>query len=107
MKRYGSVIAIRPEKLEEYKKLHANAWPEVLGMIRKCNSRNYTIFYRHGLLFSYFEYTGTDYATDMAKMAADPVTQDWWKLTDPCQKPVDTAQPGEWWAPTEEVFHLD
>lgn len=107
MKRYGSVIAVRPEKLVEYKKLHANAWPEVLAMLKKCNIQNYSIYYRDGLLFSYFEYTGTDYAADMAKMAADPVTQDWWKHTDPCQKPVDTAKPGEWWVPAEEVFHLD
>ncbi|HOP12183.1 MAG TPA: L-rhamnose mutarotase [Oscillospiraceae bacterium] len=107
MKRYGSVIKVRPEKLEEYKKLHANAWPEVLAMIQKCNIRNYSIFYRDGLLFSYFEYIGDDFAGDMAEMAADPVTQAWWKLTDPCQNPVDTAKPGEWWAPTEEVFHCD
>jgi len=107
MKRYGSVIGVKQEKLEEYKKLHANAWPDILAMIKKCNIQNYSIYYRDGLLFSYFEYTGTDYAADMAKMAADSVTQNWWKHTDPCQKPIDTAKPGEWWSPTEEVFHLD
>jgi L-rhamnose mutarotase len=52
MVRYASVIGVRPEKLEEYKKLHANAWPEVLDMIKKCNIQNYSIFYRDGLLFS-------------------------------------------------------
>jgi len=40
-------------------------------------------------------------------MAADPETQKWWKLTDPCQQPVETAQKGEWWATMEEVFHTD
>lgn len=33
MKRYGSIIGVRPEKLEEYKKLHAAVWPEVLQTI--------------------------------------------------------------------------
>lgn len=107
MQRYGSVIKLRPEKLAEYKHLHANAWPEVLNMIRACNIRNYSIYYKDGFLFSYFEYTGEDFAADMQKMAADPKTQEWWKLTDPCQEPLDTRQPGEWWASMEEFFHAD
>ena len=34
MKRYGMVIGLRPEKLEEYNRLHAAVWPDVLKMIR-------------------------------------------------------------------------
>ena len=30
MKRIGMTIGIRPDKIDEYKKLHANVWPEVL-----------------------------------------------------------------------------
>jgi len=107
MKRYGSVIKVKAEKLEEYKKLHANAWPEVLKMIADCNIRNYSIYYKDGLLFSYYEYIGLNYEQDMARMAADPVTQQWWSLTDPCQEPLETRQTGEWWASMEEVFHVD
>jgi len=107
MQRYGSVIKLRPEKLEEYKQLHANAWRSVLDMIRACNIRNYSIYYKDGYLFSYFEYHGSDYAADMQKMAADPQTQAWWKLTDPCQEPLETRKPGEWWASMEEFFHTD
>ena len=105
MKRYGSVIRVVPEKLEEYKQLHAAVWPGVLKMIRECNIRNYSIYYRDGFLFSYYEYIGNDYETDMAKMAADPGTQRWWKVTDPCQRPIEPAAQGEWWAGMEEVFH--
>ncbi|HUX01761.1 MAG: L-rhamnose mutarotase [Phycisphaerae bacterium] len=107
MKRYGSVIRVRPEKLQEYKRLHAAAWPAVIERIRRSNIRNYSIFYRDGLLFSYFEYVGQDYEADMAAIAADPVTQEWWRQTDPCQEPVETVAEGEWWAPMEEVFHTD
>jgi L-rhamnose mutarotase len=107
MQRYGSLIKLRPEKLDEYKELHANAWPEVLAMIRKCNIRNYSIYYKDGFLFSYFEYIGEDYAADMAKMAEDLTTQEWWKLTDPCQEPLETRKEGEWWASMEEFFHAD
>ena len=105
--RYGSVIRVKPEKLEEYKALHAHPWPEVNRMLKEVNIRNYSIFYRDGYLFSYFEYTGTDFEADMEKMARDSVTREWWKLTDPCQEPVESAGEGIWWADMEEVYHLD
>ena len=65
MKRYGMVIGLNEDKIEEYKKLHEAAWPEVLKTIEECNIRNYSI-YLHRLdeagyyLFSYFEYVGCD-----------------------------------------------
>ncbi len=107
MKRYGSVIKVKPEKLDEYKRLHADPWPGVLKMIESCNIHNYSIYLKDGFLFSYFEYTGEDYPADTAKMAADPLTREWWKLTDPCQEPLPTRREGEWWASMEEVFHCD
>ncbi len=107
MKRYGKVIKIKPEKLEEYKELHAAVWPGVLKKINECNIQNYSIYYRDGFLFSYYEYTGDDHDADMKKMAADPETQRWWKVTDPCQQPLETCKEGEWWAGMEEVFHTD
>jgi L-rhamnose mutarotase len=107
MTRYGSVIGVRPEKLEEYKRLHAAVWPDVLKMIKDCNIRNYSIYYKDGYLFSYFEYIGTDFDADMAKMAADPTTQKWWAVCKPCQSALPTRKPGEWWADMEEVFHCD
>ena len=112
MKRYGSVISLRPEKVEEYKKLHAAVWPDVLKMIRQCNIRNYSIYLRklddgQQYLFSYFEYVGNNFAADMAKMAADPTTQKWWSVCKPCQKPLNKCAPDEWWADMEEVFHCD
>ena len=107
MKRYGSVIGVKREAVEEYKERHANVWPEVLDMIRRCNIRNYSIYLRDDLLFGYFEYHGSDFEADMAKMAADPKTQEWWKLVGPMQIPFESRANGEWWASMEEVFHLD
>ena len=112
MKRYGMVIGLRPEKIEEYKKLHAAVWPGVLMMIKQCHIDNYSIYLRQlddgrHYLFSYFEYNGADFAADMAKMAADPTTQEWWALCKPCQQPLKNRAPEEWWAGMEEVFHAD
>lgn len=107
MKRYGSVIKVKVEKLEEYKLLHAAVWPNILKMIKECNIQNYSIYYRDGFLFSYYEYTGNDYTADMKKMSDDPETQRWWAVCKPCQQPLETRQDGEWWTEMEEVFHLD
>ncbi len=107
MKRYGMVIKVRPEKFDEYMKVHAAVWPGVLEMIKKCNIRNYSIYHKDGYLFSYFEYMGEDFEADMAKMAGDATTQKWWEVCKPCQEPLATRREGEWWADTEEVFHCN
>lgn len=107
MIRRGELIKVKPEKLEDYKYHHAHAWPEVNAMIKACNIRNYSIFSRGDELFAYYEYVGEDFEADMAKMAADPKTQEWWDLVKPFQKPLEDRKEGEWWAAMEEVYHLD
>ena len=110
--RYGSITGLRPEKVAYYKKLHAAVWPGVLKKITACNIHNYSIYLKEiegrQYLFSYFEYTGNDFAADMKKMAADTATQRWWKETAPTQIPLpDAAAKGETWSNMEEVFHKD
>ena len=105
--RHGAVLRVRPEHFEEYKRQHAAAWPEVLATMTRCGLRNFSIYHREGWLFSYYEYVGDDYAADMARIAADPVTQRWWALMGPMQDPLPTRAKGEWWASMEEVFHHD
>ena len=112
VERYGMVIGVKPERIEDYKKLHAAAWPGVLAKIKECHIRNYSIYLREVekgqyLLFSYFEYAGDDFEADMARMAADPETRRWWKETDPCQTPIPTRGEKEFWSRMGEVFHLD
>jgi L-rhamnose mutarotase len=107
VKRVGQVIRVRPEAIEAYERLHAAPWPGVLATLQAANIRNYTI-YRHGeMLFASFEYVGDDYAGDMARIAADPVTQAWWQLTDAMQEPYPERAEGSWWLDLPEVFHTD
>lgn len=107
MRRFGQIIGIPPENITEYSRLHAAVWPEVLQKITECNIRNYSIFVHDNLLFAYFEYVGEDFEADMAKMADDPKTQEWWAINKPLQSPLPTRQSGEWWATMKEVFHAD
>ena len=112
MQRYGWIIGLRPERVEDYKREHAAVWPGVLKMIKECNIQNYSIYLRRFpdgayYLFSYLENVGEDFEGDMARMAADPLTQQWWDVCKPMQTPIANAAEGEWWADLEEIFHCD
>ena len=107
MQRYGMIIKVRPEKLEEYMRLHANIWPDVLNLLKKADLGNISIYHKDGYLFEYLEYSGTDFETDIANLLANPVYKKWLKVCDACQQPLDTRAKGEWWAKMEEIFHCD
>lgn len=107
MKRYGTVLRLKPGAEAAYREYHRAVWPEVLRTITICNIRNYSIYLKDDVLFGYFEYHGADFAADMKKMAADPKTQEWWAIMMPLQEPIPTRREGEWWAEMEEVFHAE
>lgn len=107
MRRFGQMIRLKPEGAEEYIRQHAAVWPGVLSMIKTCNIQNYSIYSKDNYLFSYFEYVGADFETDMAKMADDPETQRWWDVVKPLMEPLETREPGEFWSDMEEIFHLE
>jgi L-rhamnose mutarotase len=107
LQRIASVIRVRPEKLEEYKRLHAQPWPAVLDRLRASNIGNYSIFVHGDLLFSYFEYRGADYAADMERIAEDPITREWWKLTDACQERLPATPDGRQWTEIPSVFFME
>ena len=107
VRRVGSVIGLDPAGAAEYERLHAAVWDGVRHQIARSNIRNYSI-YRYGdLLFSYYEYVGDDLDADLAAMAVDPVTREWWALCSPLQRPLPERGPGEWWHTLPEVFHVD
>lgn len=112
VKFFASMVELKPEKEEQYRRLHADVWPEVQAAIRRAKIRNFHLHIAElagrQYLVSTFEYTGDDPATDFAKMAEDEVTrQKWWPLTDACQIRLPAAPAGRQWMPLEQVMHLD
>jgi L-rhamnose mutarotase len=112
IQRYGSVVGVKPEKVARYRELHAVVWPEVLEILKRSNIGNYSIYLRtladgRPYLFSYFEYAGTNFASDSARIAAEPATQRWWAECIPCLELLPDRATGEIWSPMTEVFHLD
>lgn len=107
MRRFGQVCHCKPGCAGEYIRQHAATWPGVLAAITQANLRNYSIYRRGDLLFTYVEYHGCDYTADMARIAANPEVQRWWAVVKPLMEPLADRGPGEWWAAMDEIFHLD
>ena len=109
MKRIGATIGLRPECLDEYKRIHVKLWPEIEGAIKEAGITNYSIYYNDGQLFGYFEHPGPDAAfrSAMERLANAPRMREWWSVTEPMQVPRSDRKPGDWWTTMEEVFHLD
>lgn len=104
---FGQVGKLKKEKIEEYKKLHANAWPGVLETIKRCNLQNYSIFIQGDQAFSYFEYVGDNYEEDMERMNADPVTQEWWTHTKPCFEKFAIDPSSEFYHDMQQIFYFE
>jgi len=106
MERMGFILGIKPEAIDEYKRLHRETWPEIVEIISAANIMNYSIFLKEpeNLLFAYWEYHGNDFAADQARLAAEQRMKDWWVICEPMQVPLETRRAGEWWARMESVF---
>ena len=105
MQYFGQIGRLRREKIAEYCELHANPWPDVLKTISDCHLRNYSIFLHDDLVFAYFEYAGSDFDSDMALMAEDSVTQDWWTHTKPCFETYAFGDKSEFYHDMKRIFY--
>lgn len=113
-KRICQVVKLRPERVEEYKRVHQSVPEPVMANIRKYHIEDYSIHYAPNLnlLIATFKYLGDDLEADSAKMRQDPDNQKWWALTDGMQETFIEGSEGSvdeagWWLPLEEVFRLD
>lgn len=100
--RSAFVLHVRPDKLDEYVKAHAEVWPELLEALTDAGIRNYSIFRAGTDVFGYFE--ADDSAAAQAYMEAQPVNSRWQDhMAELLQERVPDAG-----APTlEEIFRLD
>lgn len=107
VQRVVSVIGLPAQDARIYEELHRAVWPEVLARLRASNVTNYSIHRHEETLFAYFEYVGQDFDADMALIEQDPVTQRWWAICMPLQRPMIDRKEGDWWMRIPELFHMD
>lgn len=106
VKRVGMVIGINPDRIEEYKSLHADDNPGVRNLLSKYHMHNFSIFLHEidgkWYEFGYYEYTGDDFEGDMTKLAAEPRNIEWLNVCDPMQIPLSGETS---WVEMEQVFY--
>ncbi|MHC4169403.1 MAG: L-rhamnose mutarotase [Planctomycetota bacterium] len=105
IKRVGMVVGIKPDQIEEYKRLHADGNAGVRDLLSKYNMHNFSIFLTEisgkWYEFGYYEYTGDDFDGDMAKLDAEPRNTEWLQICDPMQIPLE-GETG--WREMERVY---
>jgi L-rhamnose mutarotase len=103
--RLGQVIALKEEHVAEYTRVHADGHAGVRDLLAKWHLHNFSIFMQtvagQRLLFLYAEYTGDDYAGDMAGLSAEPRDAEWHRLCDPMQASFNGPAGG--WLPMDCV----
>lgn len=105
MRRICFLLKVRPEHVEEYRRRHAEVWPELLEALRATGWRNYSLYLRpDGLLVGHFETDDLDAA--LTGMAATEVNARWQAEMAPFFEGLPGA-PDEGIVPLAEVFHLD
>jgi L-rhamnose mutarotase len=106
-KRVGMVIGIKPEAIEEYKRLHADDNAGVRDLLTMANMENFSIFIHQFddgkyYLFGYYEYTGDNFEKDMAELAVKERNIEWLKVCDPMQIPFEGESS---WSEMEQVYY--
>jgi L-rhamnose mutarotase len=107
VQRVGMVIGIKPDRISAYEALHAASNPGVRDLLNKYHMHNFSIYIQkldngQYVLFGYYEYTGSDYKADMARLAVEPRNEKWLSMTDPLQMPL-AGQTS--WTKMQEIYH--
>jgi L-rhamnose mutarotase len=106
MHRYCFVMRVRPDRLDEYKRRHAEVWPDMLRALRETGWRDYSLFARDdGLVIGYLK--AHDLQEAQAAMAKTAVNERWQREMSAFFVGLDGRPPDEAFEPLAEIFNLD
>lgn len=104
MKRFVLHSYLKPEKVEDYIRLHAEPWPELMELLEESHIHHYSISVRGTEVFTYYEYTGDDFEADDQRMNESAVMQRWWLYSKPC---FLYHEEGQYYDALTEVFYKE
>jgi L-rhamnose mutarotase len=104
MERVAFAARLVPGAESEYRRRHADVWPELLAELRAAGCRDYSIYLKDDDIFGVFEVD--DFRRFQAVMDASALSRRWEQemtgLIDPCIDPATGFH-----RRLEEVFRLD
>jgi L-rhamnose mutarotase len=99
-------LQVAPEHLAEYRRRHAEVWPEMLTALRDAGWRDYSLFLRDdGLLVGYF--TTDDLDAAQAAMDATDINRRWQAEVAPFFADLPGGRADRGMRVLDEVFNLD
>lgn len=105
VRRICFLLKVREDRLEEYKRRHAEVWPEMREALSRTGWRNYSLFTTaEGLIVGYLE--TDDFEAAREAMAKTEVNARWQAEMAPFFEELP-GRPDEGIAPLTEIFHLD
>jgi L-rhamnose mutarotase len=106
VRRVCFTLQVRPERLAEYRRRHAEVWPEMLAALRDAGWHDYSLFLRDdGLLVGYF--LTEDLAAAQEAMEATEVNARWQAEMAPFFAELPGGRPDRGFLVLDEVFNLD
>ena len=105
MQRICFLLKVKQDMLAEYKRRHADVWPEMQEALSRTGWHNYSLFLREdGLLVGYLE--TEDFQAAVDGMAKEPVNARWQAEMGDFFESLDGQRPDEAMRPLEQVFFL-
>jgi L-rhamnose mutarotase len=106
MQRVCFQLQVRPDRIAEYRRRHADVWPDLLRALHQTGWHNYSLFLRDdGMLIGYFE--TPDLAAAQAGMQSTEVNARWQAEMAEFFEELDGLAPDEGFLVLDEVFHLE
>jgi L-rhamnose mutarotase len=106
MRRVCFTLQVVPERLAEYRRRHAEVWPEMLAALHASGWHDYSLFLRDdGLLVGYFLADDLDAA--VAAMEATDVNRRWQAEMAPFFVNLPDGRPDRSMTVLDEVFNLE
>jgi L-rhamnose mutarotase len=106
MQRVCFQLNVRRDRIEEYRRRHAEVWPDMLHALAATGWHNYSLFMNDdGLLIGYFETPSLEDA--LAGMAATDVNRRWQSEMAEFFEELGDARPDTGFLQLREVFHLE
>ncbi len=107
MDRACFILHLKPDRISDYLRAHANVWPEVLSALREAGWHNYSLFLRpgDGLVVGYLETDNFENA--IARMACTEVNSRWQSGMAEFFAELDGANADEGLQRLSEYFHLE
>jgi len=103
MARAGYIARVKKEGIDEYKRYHADVWPEMRDALKRAGFQKFTIFMRpNGVTFAYCE-VDESLAKALENVGKEEVNARWGEVMAPFLADIE----GQPMVELEEVFNLE